>query len=74
MGMVKNEDFKVTKGEDKLKQLQYHLKQKLLNIIFVKNVDFTLRPRSNPKMTMVNLGYVDEIKVEEIENVPVNDG
>ena len=26
MGMVKNEDFKVTKGEDKLKLYQYHTK------------------------------------------------
>ena len=25
MGMVKNEDFKITKGEDKLKLYQYHL-------------------------------------------------
>ena len=26
MGMVKNEDFKVTKGKDKLKLYQYHTK------------------------------------------------
>ena len=26
MGMVKNEDFKITKGEDKLKLYQYHTK------------------------------------------------
>jgi hypothetical protein len=26
MGMVKNEDFKITKGEDKLKLYQFHTK------------------------------------------------
>ena len=40
MGMVKNEDFKLTKGEDKIKLYQYI--QKLLNIIFVLIVEFTL--------------------------------
>ena len=40
MGMVKNEDFKITKGEDKLKLYQFI--PKLLNIIFVLNVEFTL--------------------------------
>ena len=39
MGMVKNEDFKVTKGEDKLKLYQYHTKVAI--ITFVLNVEFT---------------------------------
>jgi len=40
MGMVKNEDFKVIKGEDKLKLI--NIIQKLLIITFVKNVEFIL--------------------------------
>ena len=40
MGMVKNEDFKVTKGQDKLKLISTILK--LLTITFVMNVEFTL--------------------------------
>ena len=40
MGMVKNEDFKITKGEDKLSFI--NIIPKSLNIIFVLNVEFTL--------------------------------
>ena len=40
MSMVKNEDFKIVKGEDKLKLYQFI--QKLLNIIFVLIVEFIL--------------------------------
>ena len=40
MGMVKNEDFKVTKGQDKLNFISTILK--LLTITFVLNVEFTL--------------------------------
>ena len=39
MSMVKNEDFKIVKGEDKLKL--YHFIPKLLNTIFVQYVEFT---------------------------------
>ena len=40
MSMVKNEDFKIIKGEDKLKFINFI--QKLLNIIFVLIVEFIL--------------------------------
>ena len=39
MSMVKNEDFKIIKGEEKLK-LYTNFIQKLLNIIFVPSVVF----------------------------------
>ena len=39
MGMVKNEDFKITKGEDKLKLYQYHTK--VASIISAQTVEFT---------------------------------
>jgi hypothetical protein len=38
MSMVKNEDFKITKGEDKLNFINFI--QKWLNITFVLNVEF----------------------------------
>ena len=40
MGMIKNEDFKIVKGEDKLKLYQFHTK--LQNIIFVLIVESIL--------------------------------
>ena len=39
MSMVKNEDFKIVKGQDKLKLYQFH--SKVANIIFALNVEFT---------------------------------
>ena len=40
MSMVKNEDFKIIKGKEKLKFINFT--QKLLNIIFVQIVEFIL--------------------------------
>jgi hypothetical protein len=41
MGMVKNEDFKITKGEDKLKLYQYHTKV-AKHYFLLRTVEFTL--------------------------------
>ena len=51
MGMVKNEDFKVTKGEDKLKLYQYHTK--VANHYFCTECGIYTHhnPRSAPAMT-----------------------
>ena len=38
MGMVKNEDFKITKGEDKLKLYQYHTKVATLFLLKLWNL------------------------------------
>jgi len=40
MSMVKNEDFKIIKGEDKLKLYQFH--SKVRNIISAQTVEFIL--------------------------------
>ena len=59
MSMVKNEDFKIIKGEEKLK-LYTNFIQKLLNIIFCSQCGIYTHhnPRSNPAMTGFNLGCI----------------
>ena len=74
MGMVKNEDFKVTKGQDKLKLYQYHTK--VANHYFCTECGIYTHhnPRSAPAMTGFNLGCVDEVKVEDIKEIAQFDG
>ena len=74
MSMVKNEDFKIVKGEDKLKLYQFHTK--VAKHYFCSNCGIHThnRPRSNPKIYGVNIACVEGVKPFEIENIPVNDG
>ena len=74
MSMVKNEDFKITKGEDKLKLYQFH--SKIAKHYFCLNCGIYTHhnPRANPAMTGFNLGCVDEINTFELENIEDNDG
>ena len=63
MSMVKNEDFKIIKGEDKLKLYQFH--SKVAKHYFCSNCGIYTHhnPRSNPSMTGFNLGCIDESPV-----------
>ena len=74
MGMVKNEDFKVTKGDEKLKLYQYH--SKVADHYFCTECGIYTHhnPRSAPAMTGFNLGCVDEVKVEDLKEVANFDG
>ena len=74
MSMVKNEDFKIIKGEDELKIYQFHTK--VAKHYFCSNCGIYSHhnPRSNPAMTVFNVGCVDEINAFELENISVNDG
>jgi len=74
MSMVKNEDFTIIKGGDKLKLYQFH--SKVAKHYFCSNCGIYTHhnPRANPAMTGFNLGCVDEINTFELENVAVNDG
>ena len=74
MSMVKNEDFKIIKGKDKLKLYQFH--SKVAKHYFCSNCGIYTHhnPRANLAMTGFNLGCVDEINTFELENVVVNDG
>ncbi len=74
MSMVKNEDFKIVKGEEKLKLYQFH--SKVAKHYFCSDCGIYTHhnPRINPAMTGFNVGCIDEINTFEMKDVPVNDG
>ncbi len=74
MSMVKNEDFKIIKGEDKLRLYQFH--SKVAKHYFCANCGIYTHhnPRSNPTMTGFNVGCIDDIDMFKLQNVGVNDG
>ena len=74
MSMVKNEDFKIIKGEDKLKLYQFH--SKVAKHYFCSNCGIYTHhnSRANPAMIGINLGCIDEINTFKLENITVNDG
>ena len=74
MGMVKNEDFKITKGEDKLKLYQYHSKTAKHYFCTNCGIHTHNRPRIDPRIYGINIACVDGIKPFELKNIPVNDG
>ena len=74
MSMVKNEDFKITKGENKLKLYQFHSKVAKHYFCSVCGIYTHHNPRSNPSMTGFNVGCIDDIDIFKFENVNINDG
>ena len=74
MSMVKNEDFKIIKGKDKLKLYQYHTK--VANHYFCTECGIYTHhnPRSAPAMTGFNLGCVDEVNVDDLKDIAFFDG
>jgi len=74
MSIVKNEDFKIVKGANKLKLYQFH--SKVAKHYFCSNCGIYTHhnPRANPAMTGFNLGCIDEINTFYLKDVAVNDG
>lgn len=74
MSMVKNENFKITKGRDLLKLYQFHTK--VAKHYFCSNCGIYTHhnPRSNPAMTGFNVGCVENVDVLKLENISINDG
>ena len=74
MSMVKNEDFKVTKGEENLRLYQFHTN--VAKHFFCSNCGIYTHhnPRSNPSMTGFNVGCIDEIDSFKLKDVLINDG
>ncbi len=74
MSMVKNEDFKITKGKNKLKVYQFH--SKIAKHYFCSNCGIYTHhnPRINPALTGFNIGCIDEIDTFNLKNVIVADG
>ena len=65
MSMVKNKDFKIVKGEEKLKLYQFHTK--VAKHYFCSNCGIYTHhnPRANPAMTGFNVGCIDEINLKQ---------
>ena len=74
MSMVKNQDFNITKGADKLKLYQFHTKVAKHYFCSICGIYTHHNPRSNPAMTGFNLGCIDDVDTFDLKNVAINDG
>ena len=74
MSMVKNEDFKITKGKDKLNIYQFHTKVAKHYFCSICGIYTHHNPRSNPKMTGFNLGCLDELDTFNLKDITLIDG
>ena len=74
MSIVKNEDFKIIKGRDKLKLYQFHSKLAKHFFCTICGMYTHHNPRINPSLTGFNLGCIDEVDVYNLKNVTIADG
>ena len=74
MSMVKNEEFKIIRGEKKLKLYQFHSKVAKHYFCSKCGIYTHHNPRSNPAMTGFNVGCIDYINTFELRNLIINDG
>ena len=74
MSMVKNEDFKITKGIEKLNLYQFHSKIAKHFFCSVCGIYTHHNPRSNPAMTGFNVGCIDDIDPTNIKDTVLIDG
>ena len=74
MAMVKNDEFKIIKGKDKLKLYQFNTK--VAKHFFCSNCGIYTHhnPRSNPLMTGFNVGCLEGVDIFKFKDVVVNDG
>ena len=74
MSIVKNEDFKIIKGQDKLKLYQFH--SKVAKHYFCSNCGIYTHhhPRINPALTGFNLGCLEHIDTFKLNDVSLVDG
>ena len=74
IGVVKSDEFKITKGESFLNYI--NIIQKQLNIIFcsICGIHTHNRPRIDPKLYGLNIACIEEINPFELKDVPVADG
>ena len=74
MSMVKNEDFKIVKGEDKLTLYQFHSKVAKHYFCSVCGIYTHHKPRSNPNSYCVNAGCLEGVNPFDLKDVPIFDG
>ena len=72
MSMVKNENYKIIKGEDKLSLYQFHTKVAKHYFCSICGIYTHHNPRSNPAMTGFNLGCIDEIDTFTLESTSLS--
>ena len=74
MVMVKNEEFNIIKGQNKLHLYQFHTK--IAKHYFCSNCGIYTHhnPRSNPTMTGFNVGCIDDVDTVKLKNINLNDG
>ena len=74
MSIVNNDEFKIVKGKDKLKNYQFHTKVANHYFCTVCGIYTHHNPRSNPSKTGFNLGCIDELDTFKLQDVDMNDG
>ena len=74
MSMVKNDDFIIVEGEDKLSLYKFHTKVAKHYFCSICGIYTHHNPRSNPSMTGFNLGCIEGIDTFELEDIKINDG
>ena len=74
MSIVKNDQFKIIKGKDKLKLYQFKTNVAKHYFCSVCGVYTHNNPRINPNMTAFNVGCIDEIDTFKLKNIGLADG
>mgnify|MGYP001276698781 CR=1 FL=1 len=74
MSMVKNEDFKLIKGKDKLSFYQFHTKVAKHYFCSICGIYTHHNPRSNPALTGFNVGCLDTVNTFDLKNISVING
>lgn len=74
MSIVKNEDFEIIKGEDKLKTYQFHTNVAKHFFCSICGIYTHNNPRINPAMTAFNIGCVEGVDPFKFKEVILKDG
>ena len=74
MAIVKNENFKIIKGKDKLSLYQFHTKVAKHYFCSICGIYTHHHPRINPELTGFNVGCLEDIDTFKLDNVSVADG
>ena len=74
MSVVKNEDFRITKGKDKLSLYQFYTKAAKHYFCSICGIYTHHHPRINPALTGFNVGCLENIDTLKLEDVSIADG
>ncbi len=74
MSIVKNDDFKIVKGENKLSLYQFYTKTAKHYFCSMCGIYTHNNPRINPAMTAFNVRCVDELDNIKLDNITLSDG